>query len=111
MCKQTKIFLHLANLLLNLQSVIRTNLLTQTQSFYLIFLLTYKIQPHVNIKPTYIHITLSRRIYTHNFKEKTILKTSGKRLVRLINFIVQTEFLKIFIEADLKTRGKLFFMC
>ena len=65
MCEQTKKVLHLANLLLNLQSVVRTNLLTQTQSFYLLFLLTYKIQPHVNIKPTYIHITLSRRIYTH----------------------------------------------
>ena len=68
-------FYKLANILLNLQSVVRKNLLTQKERFLKIFLLTYEIQPHINTKPTYIQFTHSKRIYTHSDKKSHALQT------------------------------------
>ena len=48
-----------------------------------------------------------RLAYTNLYsKKETIFEASKKRLVRLINLSVQTDFLKKFIKADLKTGGK-----
>ena len=49
--------------------------------------------------------------YLSKEKKETIFNPTRKRLVRKINFIVQTEFLKFFCKANLKTRGKLLFNC
>ena len=54
-----------AYILFNLQSIIRNFiLLTHMQKFYLLLLLTYKIQPHVTHKRTWFQFSLWRRIYT-----------------------------------------------
>ena len=58
-------FYILAYMLLNLQTIIRKFCFNACKDFDLIFLLTFKIEPHLNTQTSLIHFTLSRRIYTH----------------------------------------------
>ena len=69
-------FYILAYILSNLHSILRRVLLTHMQRFYLLVLLNFKIQPHVNTQ-TNLHSlhTFMTNLYTHSDKKNHALQT------------------------------------
>ena len=66
----------LAFMLLNLQSIIRKFCLHTCKVFDLIFLLTFKIEPHLNTQTSLSTLhTFKTNIYTHSDKKSQALQT------------------------------------